>query len=63
MTMLLPLTPGERRLVRRVAKGLIDIAELAMPDTYFATDSRVKDTRWLLALTKARVPAVPRRTR
>lgn len=37
-----------RRLALKVAKGLIAIAELAMPDTYFATDSRVKAARRLL---------------
>ena len=34
----------------KLAKGLIEIAELAMPDTYLATDSRVKLARRLLKL-------------
>jgi len=36
-----------RRIVR-VLKGLLKIAEIAMPDTYFATDRRVRAARKLL---------------
>lgn len=35
--------------VRRLAQGLLDIAELAMPDTHFAADSRCKLARSVLA--------------
>ncbi len=36
----------------KLCKGLIKIAELAMPDTYFATDSRVNLARKILRLLK-----------
>jgi len=32
----------ERRKTRKVIEGLLEIAELAMPDTYYATDRRVR---------------------
>jgi len=35
--------------VVEVVKGLMEIAETAMPDTYFQTDSRVEAARKLLA--------------
>ncbi len=34
--------------IKRVVKGLLAIAEIAMPDTYFATDSRVRAAQKLL---------------
>lgn len=45
-------TEGEHLKMRTdliaLAKGLIQIAETAMPDTYLATDSRVKRARRVL---------------
>ncbi|MEU1813218.1 hypothetical protein [Micromonospora aurantiaca (nom. illeg.)] len=35
--------------VRTLAQGLLDIAELAMPDTYFTSDSRCQLARTVLA--------------
>lgn len=46
------LNPAEKRLILKVAKGLIKIAELAMPGTYFASDSRVKAARKLVKLVR-----------
>lgn len=34
--------------VEKAIKGLLKIAELAMPDTYYATDSRVKYAKKVL---------------
>lgn len=34
--------------IRGVIKGLLRIAQTAMPDTYYATDSRVKNAKKLL---------------
>ncbi|WP_144022963.1 hypothetical protein [Asanoa hainanensis] len=39
--------------VAALAQGLLDIAQLAMPDTYFATDSRCQLARAVLAATAA----------
>ncbi|MEV4212549.1 hypothetical protein [Micromonospora sp. NPDC049662] len=41
-----PITAAD---VRALAQGLLDIAGLAMPDTYFATDSRCELARAVLA--------------
>lgn len=39
---------------KKLAKGLLEIAELAMPDTYLATDSRVQYARETLKMFKRR---------
>jgi len=39
----------EKRVVAAVA-GLLRVARIAMPDTYFATDSRVRRGQKLLAM-------------
>ena len=38
----------DKKEVEKVIAGLLEIAEMAMPDTYFATDSRVKAAKALL---------------
>lgn len=48
------MTPAEKKEVRRVVVGLLKIAELVMPDTFFASDSRLKRARKLLAALKER---------
>lgn len=35
--------------IRTLAQSLLDIAEVAMPDTYFATDTRCQLARAVLA--------------
>lgn len=40
---------GGTELCERLATGLLEIAELAMPDTYFWTDSRCNLARAVLA--------------
>lgn len=47
------LNPAEKRLILKVARGLIAVAETAMPDSYLATDSRVKAARKLIKLIRA----------
>lgn len=51
-----PTKPIDDATVRKLAEGLLEIAELAMPDTHFATDSRCELARRVLAST-ARPPA------
>jgi hypothetical protein len=46
------LSDSEKKLIRKVAKGLISIAEQAMPDSFLASDSRVKSARLLLSKLK-----------
>jgi hypothetical protein len=41
------------RQARKVIKGLLKIAELAMPDSYFETDRRVRAAKKWLAEVKA----------
>lgn len=38
----------QRAYLRGIIEGLLEIAETAMPDTYFATDSRVKRAKSVL---------------
>ena len=38
----------------KALKGLMEIAKVAMPDTYFQTDSRVKAARTAIAKTKVK---------
>lgn len=40
--------PNEHKTAEQVAKGLLSIAKLAMPDTYYATDSRCQKARRML---------------
>jgi hypothetical protein len=40
--------PSEYKAAERVAKGLLSIAKLAMPDTFYASDSRCQAARRLL---------------
>lgn len=42
------LTTLEQAKLIHTLEGLLDIAELAMPDTYFHSDSRVKRAQSLL---------------
>ncbi len=37
-------------------KGLLKVAKIAMPDTYWATDSRIRRAKRALSMTKARKP-------
>ena len=41
-----------REISNYLAKDLIEIAELAMPDTYFATDSRVRRAKDIIGMYK-----------
>jgi hypothetical protein len=43
------MTDNEAKQVIKAIKGLLKIAETAMPDTYYASDSRCKYARRLLA--------------
>lgn len=42
------MNADEQKEVRRALRGLLKIAEMAMPDTFFATDSRVRAAKKLL---------------
>jgi hypothetical protein len=42
------MTPTEKSLVVSTVQGLLAIAKIAMPDTYYAIDSRVKKAQQLL---------------
>ena len=42
------MSPQERTAVQKVVRGLLKIARLAMPDTYFETDSRVRRAQRLM---------------
>ncbi len=43
------LNPDAFEDMYEALKGMMEIAEIAMPDTYFKTDSRVNKTRQALA--------------
>lgn len=43
------MTLAERRVVARALRGLLKIAEMAMPDSFYATDPRVRRGHKLLA--------------
>ncbi|MFA6094184.1 MAG: hypothetical protein WC986_14695 [Elusimicrobiota bacterium] len=50
------LTRDEQKLILKVAKGLVEIAALAMPESFLASDRRVKAAKQLiLAARKADV--------
>jgi hypothetical protein len=55
-----PKLPSEYNAVIKVAKGLLAIAAQAMPDTYYATDSRCQAARRLLN-TLGKLPRKERR--
>jgi hypothetical protein len=42
------MTKAEKIRVVKVVKGLLKIAKIAMPDTYYASDSRIKAAKLLL---------------
>lgn len=48
---------AEMKEAEKIARGLIAIAKLAMPDSYFASDSRVRRARRFLDRAKSRCQA------